>query len=43
MTRYDAVNYISHGIAKRPGLTEPRPVRGVDEDADSISGDEAKK
>ncbi len=21
MTRYDAVNYISHGIAKRPGLT----------------------
>ena len=22
MTRYDAVNYISHGIAKRPGLTE---------------------
>jgi ATP-dependent Clp protease ATP-binding subunit ClpA len=25
MTRYDAVNYISHGIAKRPGLTESRP------------------
>jgi ATP-dependent Clp protease ATP-binding subunit ClpA len=22
MTRYDAVNYITHGIAKRPGLTE---------------------
>ena len=22
MTRYDAVNYISHGIAKRPGATE---------------------
>ena len=22
MTRYDAVNYISHGIAKRPGLTD---------------------
>ena len=22
MTRYDAVNYISHGIAKRPGLSE---------------------
>jgi ATP-dependent Clp protease ATP-binding subunit ClpA len=24
MTRYDAVNYISHGIAKRPGPTESR-------------------
>ena len=35
MTRYDAVNYISHGIAKRPGLSEARPVRGADEDADA--------
>ena len=43
MTRYDAVNYISHGIAKRPGLTESRPARGVDEDADAKSGDEPKK
>jgi ATP-dependent Clp protease ATP-binding subunit ClpA len=25
MTRYDAVNYISHGIAKRPGSDEARP------------------
>jgi ATP-dependent Clp protease ATP-binding subunit ClpA len=32
MTRYDAVNYISHGIAKRAGLSEQRPVRGVDQD-----------
>jgi ATP-dependent Clp protease ATP-binding subunit ClpA len=32
MTRYDAVNYISHGIAKRAGLDEPRPVRGVRDD-----------
>jgi len=32
MTRYDAVNYISHGIAKRSGLSETRPVRGVDQD-----------
>ncbi len=30
MTRYDAVNYISHGIAKRLGMSENRPVRGVD-------------
>src|SRR5216684_931813 len=27
MTRYDAVNYISHGIAKRPGVSEARPAR----------------
>ncbi|MFN0194454.1 MAG: ATP-dependent Clp protease ATP-binding subunit ClpA [Aestuariivirga sp.] len=32
MTRYDAVNYISHGIAKRAGLSEARPARGVDQD-----------
>src|SRR6187397_2995440 len=43
MTRYDAVNYISHGIAKRPGMSEARPVRGSDEDSDAKSGDEAKK
>ena len=43
MTRYDAVNYISHGIAKRPGMSEARPVRGADEDADAKSGDEPKK
>src|SRR6516164_3820687 len=28
MTRYDAVNFISHGMAKRPGVAEARPVRG---------------
>jgi ATP-dependent Clp protease ATP-binding subunit ClpA len=43
MTRYDAVNYISHGIAKRPGLTESRPVRGADEDTDAKGSDEPKK
>ncbi len=32
MTRYDAVNFISHGIAKRTGLEETRPVRGVRDD-----------
>ena len=30
MTRYDAVNYISHGIAKRPGMSETAAVRGVE-------------
>ena len=32
MTRYDAVNYISHGIAKRAGLSEPRSPRGAEEE-----------
>ncbi len=32
MTRYDAVNYISHGIAKRSGSSEPRNVSGVEEE-----------
>src|ERR1700681_1410869 len=39
MTRYDAVNYISHGIAKRPGMSESRTVRGNDEEEpDSKNG-----
>jgi len=42
MTRFDAVQYISHGIAKRPGLSEPRPVRGVDESEEGGGGDEKK-
>src|SRR3982075_2201157 len=43
MTRYDAVNYISHGIAKRAGLSESKPVRGIDEDTDTKPGDDTKK
>ncbi len=31
MTRYDAVNYISHGIGKRPGSAQVRPPRGAEE------------
>ena len=34
LQRYDAVSYISHGIAKRPGANESRPVRGADEEED---------
>jgi ATP-dependent Clp protease ATP-binding subunit ClpA len=33
MTRFDAVNYISHGIAKVPGRSESRPVEGNEEQA----------
>ncbi|MHA7970935.1 ATP-dependent Clp protease ATP-binding subunit ClpA [Rhizobium sp. CAU 1783] len=34
MTRYDAVNYISHGIGKRPGTSQTRPTRGAEEGGD---------
>ena len=33
MTRYDAVNYISHGVAKDPAFGEARQVRGAEEEA----------
>jgi ATP-dependent Clp protease ATP-binding subunit ClpA len=33
MTRYDAVNYISHGIGRKPGGSEERAVRGTEEPA----------
>jgi ATP-dependent Clp protease ATP-binding subunit ClpA len=43
MTRYDAVNYISHGIAKRPGHSDAsRSPRGVDEDQDAREAKEPK-
>ncbi len=32
MTRFDAVQYISHGIAKRAGMSEPKTVHGTEED-----------
>ncbi|MCK5778721.1 MAG: ATP-dependent Clp protease ATP-binding subunit ClpA [Rhodospirillales bacterium] len=34
MSRLDAVNYISHGIAKVPGFSEERTVEGADDDAE---------
>ena len=34
MTRYDAVNYIAHGIAKKAGATEAKPVKGAADDED---------
>ncbi|WP_297697041.1 AAA family ATPase, partial [Phenylobacterium sp.] len=43
MTRYDAVNYIAHGIAKKAGASEAKPVKGAeDEDKPSVkTGGEA--
>ena len=44
MTRYDAVNYISHGIAKRPGLSDTsRSPRGAEEDPDARDSKESKE
>lgn len=41
MTRYDAVNFISHGIAKKPGADEPRAVKGaMEDDAETSEKDE---
>jgi ATP-dependent Clp protease ATP-binding subunit ClpA len=34
MTRYDAVNYIAHGIAKKAGAGEAKAVKGSGEDDD---------
>ncbi len=35
MTRYDAVNYISHGVAKDPSYGEARPVKGAESTPES--------
>ncbi len=44
MTRYDAVNYISHGIAKRPGHSDPsRLPRGADEEHEARESKETKE
>ncbi|WP_114373666.1 ATP-dependent Clp protease ATP-binding subunit ClpA [Elioraea thermophila] len=42
MTRLDAVNFISHGIAKVPGKSERRPVQGSGSHDDEGSGREEK-
>ena len=45
MTRYDAVNYIAHGVAKDPSYGEARPLTGTedfDEDAQTEAAAEAK-
>jgi ATP-dependent Clp protease ATP-binding subunit ClpA len=43
MTRYDAVNYISHGIAKRPGMADSsKSPRGAD-DEETRDGKDGKE
>jgi len=41
MTRFDAVNYISHGLAKRHGESQTRPPRGAAEEPDQAKGQES--
>ena len=38
MTRYDAVNYIAHGVAKDPAYGESRPVTGAPEHEEEAQG-----
>ncbi len=42
MTRFDAVNYISHGIAKRNDMSEQRHIRGIEEGFSGAFGTEPK-
>ena len=34
MTRYDAVNFIAHGIAKKAGASDPKAVKGASEESE---------
>ena len=43
MTRFDAVNYISHGIAKAPGRSETRRVQGAEEESDRSEKNSQKR
>jgi ATP-dependent Clp protease ATP-binding subunit ClpA len=45
MTRYDAVNYIAHGVAKNPKFSEARPLQGVEETTETAneSGSDEKE
>jgi len=40
MTRYDAVNFIAHGVAKDPAFGEARPVTGSTEEGETIAPSE---
>jgi ATP-dependent Clp protease ATP-binding subunit ClpA len=42
MTRYDAVNFIAHGVAKDPNFGEARPVQGAENEAEPESEAPAK-
>ena len=37
MTRYDAVNFIAHGVAKNPKFSESRPLQGAEESTETAT------
>ncbi|MFL2801863.1 MAG: ATP-dependent Clp protease ATP-binding subunit ClpA [Paracoccaceae bacterium] len=41
MTRYDAVNFIAHGVAKNPNFSEERKISGLNEELEEL-GEENK-
>jgi len=43
MTRYDAVNYIAHGVAKDPSFSEQRPITGSDDIDGQVENQESNK
>jgi len=43
MTRYDAVNFIAHGVAKDPAFGESRPVKGADQPEDAQESQPAEE
>ena len=43
MTRYDAVNYIAHGIAKRPGASVTRTPNGADDESETNRAGEGEE
>ncbi|MFN3273895.1 MAG: AAA family ATPase, partial [Paracoccus sp. (in: a-proteobacteria)] len=43
MTRYDAVNYIAHGVAKNPSFNEPRKVVGAEEPVEQKQAEPAQE
>ncbi len=43
MTRYDAVNFIAHGVAKNPEFNEQRPVTGAESQHDDDAPAPAQK
>ncbi|SDH90765.1 ATP-dependent Clp protease ATP-binding subunit ClpA [Alloyangia pacifica] len=42
MTRYDAVNFIAHGVAKNPAYGESRPVTGAQESEEETKSESAQ-
>ncbi|HEY2032849.1 MAG TPA: ATP-dependent Clp protease ATP-binding subunit ClpA [Rhizomicrobium sp.] len=43
MNRLDAVSFISHGIAKRPGMSQQKTARGAASDDDEDNGEKQNK